>query len=1480
MQPTVDVVILPSALANKTALVDQFRNIADATVRTAVLADNGSIDWAATLGYSTASATPNRDLVLLDADVQVPEGWLARMRATADENPDAASVSPWGNDAFSTSYPLPGQSNPAPDAAAFTRLNQLLQNTFAPSATTAPTLAAQDRVIPVAGYGCTYITAEALQRVGFPPAFSSSTHTVAGAPDLLAWSLAATSLGMTHVLAAGLYVAKHQALDRHLLTDSADATDALIDGLRYGETLRVARRRVDWARLQSASERPRVLMITHRLGGGVEKHINDLAQLSANTFDTFVLRPDDEGQVCVAWASPGEDWKCWFSVTDDWDAFVEWATGMRFARIHVHHVEGVAQSIWQLAAKLSVPLDITVHDHWPVSPDYHLSRAGSVDANAEAQWQAATGKLLASAARVFVPSEYIASQVRRVWPNLSLTLWPHPEAAYSAPRAVTKVGIPGRLSPEKGLDVVLACAEYAQANALPLIFEVIGPTTRPLPTRPALPISITGSYADAELGQLLVDERIDVVWIPSQVPESFSYTLSTALRSGLAIVASDIGALTERLRNQANAQLLPSNASAGEWCAALLRVATQTATPHPSNAAASTETQMAAYLSPLRDVALTAATALPPPPPPPLRVLRPARKIGEAQQFSLVQLYEYGVDCGQAEARAQLRRQAGEAETRIQQAIRQYQLEQAHRLRSEQELGDALRREVELSKELNQHIANLDAHIDELGQRIAALEVMNEETLHVLELTTERLEHERDAARAAFNAVTNSTSWRITAPLRSVMHAIKSMLRLTRETADQSKALPHKVAVAAQILREEGPVALGKRVHEKLSRTPEAPKPKAVLYTQEKSIEPLTFADAPEPLVSVVIPVYGQHLMTYTCLKSIQETCAHLAIEVIIMDDCSPEPAADALAPVSGIRIIRNANNLGFLRNCNAGAAVARGQYVLILNNDIIVTPGWLDAMLETFTLRDNVGMVGAKLIYPDGTLQEAGGIVWRDGSAWNWGRNQDASLPPYNYLREADYCSGACLLLEREFWNALGGFDERYVPAYYEDTDLAFRVREHGRKLYYQPRAVVVHFEGQSSGTDLTQGVKKHQVINQQTFLSRWRNVLANHRLNGLLPELECDRYANRRVLVLDACMLTPDQDSGSLRMFEMLGLMAKLGAKVTFLADNLEYREPYVAQIQALGVEVIYHPVHSHVPRWLERYAANYDVIMLSRATVAVKHIDLVKRVAPRARFVFDTVDLHFLRQEREAELANDALQRAAAARMKAQELDLMAKSDVTLVVSPVEQKLLAIEAPAARVSIVSNIHVNMPGPAGFDERSGAIFIGGFRHPPNLDAITWYVENVLPILRARNAGIITTVIGSNAPPALQRFAADDFVIAGFVPDVAPFYQRARMSISPLRYGAGVKGKVNISMQYGVPVVATPPSVEGMYLADGKDVLCAESAESFADAMIRANTDAALWATLRDNGLRNIDEHFSRATASRALAGLLGLPPPAKTPA
>jgi O-antigen biosynthesis protein len=166
--------------------------------------------------------------------------------------------------------------------------------------------------------------------------------------------------------------------------------------------------------------------------------------------------------------------------------------------------------------------------------------------------------------------------------------------------------------------------------------------------------------------------------------------------------------------------------------------------------------------------------------------------------------------------------------------------------------------------------------------------------------------------------------------------------------------------------------------------------------------------------------------------------------------------------------------------------------------------------------------------------------------------------------------------------------------------------------------------------------------------------------------------------------------------------------------------------------------------------------------------------------------------------------------------------------------------------------------------------IFIGGFRHPPNLDAITWYVENVSPILRRKSPGIVTTIVGSNAPPTLQQYAAEDFVIAGFVEDVTPLFHRTRLSISPLRYGAGVKGKVNLSMQYGVPVVATTVSAEGMYLEDGVNVSIADTPEAFADAIIRLNTDEALWNRLSQGGLENIETYFSRARARKALQELL----------
>src|SRR5262249_8833912 len=234
-------------------------------------------------------------------------------------------------------------------------------------------------------------------------------------------------------------------------------------------------------------------------------------------------------------------------------------------------------------------------------------------------------------------------------------------------------------------------------------------------------------------------------------------------------------------------------------------------------------------------------------------------------------------------------------------------------------------------------------------------------------------------------------------------------------------------------------------------------------------LESISFPQHEEVEVSIVIPVFNKLHYTHACLASLQTAEEQLAFEVIVVDDCSMDGTAEAIARVPVIVYLRNKSNSGFIASCNSGAKPARGKYLVFLNNDTLVKPGWLTALVETFKEERRAGIVGSKLVYPDGRLQEAGGIVWQDASGWNYGRFDDAGKPGYNYLREVDYCSGAALMIPKALFESVSGFDSRYAPGYYEDTDLAFKIRQAGYRVLYQPMSEVIHYEGATGGTDIS---------------------------------------------------------------------------------------------------------------------------------------------------------------------------------------------------------------------------------------------------------------------------------------------------------------------------------------------------------------------------------------------------------------------------
>ena len=636
---------------------------------------------------------------------------------------------------------------------------------------------------------------------------------------------------------------------------------------------------------------------------------------------------------------------------------------------------------------------------------------------------------------------------------------------------------------------------------------------------------------------------------------------------------------------------------------------------------------------------------------------------------------------------------------------------------------------------------------------------------------------------------------------------------------------------------------------------------------------------AQRPRASIVICFHNGFEDTRRCLESVQRHTSEIPHEVILVDDASTETGVEELIErYLDAKVVRSAVNQGFTKSANLGAAQAAGEYLVFLNNDAEVTQGWLGTLLDAAASGEDVAVVGSRLIYPDGRLQEAGGCIWEEATGINYGKGENPDLSRFTFRREVDYCSGASLLVDRVFFESVGGFDERFSPGFYEDADVCFAARASGRVVLYEPESRVVHIEGASFGTETEPGsstifTKSGQEINRHRFRAKWSADLLRHYPPGTAGGLLGGRIDGRpRVLIAETQVPAADRDAGGLRLAWILRLLHALGCEVTFLPADRNDRKPYSDELRREGIEVHCDPVP--LDEFGRERAGLFDLAILSKPDPWMQLHGLCRKYFPRAVVVYDTLDLQFVREERriatlDATPDRDRLLHEQR-RVRRRELDYARSADVVSVVTEVEADVIRSLVPTTDVVVLPTVHeAEERRSPSFDDRAGVLFIGGYGHPPNADAVTWYLDEIEPLVR-KDVDSKLTALGADPPAELTARAGERVLVPGFIPDVTGYFDRARVFVAPLRYGAGMKGKIGHAMGLGVPVVTTTVGAEGMGLVDGQHALIADTAQAFADAVVRLYTDRELWERLATASVERVRAEWTPTAMASRLNALL----------
>lgn len=639
-------------------------------------------------------------------------------------------------------------------------------------------------------------------------------------------------------------------------------------------------------------------------------------------------------------------------------------------------------------------------------------------------------------------------------------------------------------------------------------------------------------------------------------------------------------------------------------------------------------------------------------------------------------------------------------------------------------------------------------------------------------------------------------------------------------------------------------------------------------------------SNSKKPVVSIIIPVHNGWEYTYPCIETLISYTGEVPYEIILADDCSTDVTPHGISHYPAIRVVRSGTSVGYVKICNNAARQARGAYLVFLSNQVTFMSDWLSPLLQIMEREPSVGIVGPKMIYPDGMLQEAGGILWSDASRENYGNLEEPSLPEYNYIKEVDYVSGACLMVRRTLWEAIGGFDERYSPEYYGDADCAFRARKAGYLVLYQPQSLVIHHAMVSEGMKLSAGMQADQQANRRTFRELWKDELESNHFEKSRLHLAAntfrarERSKHRRVmLVIDHAMPEFDTNAGARSQYQYMRLFQKMGYVVKFLPNVPVRLEPYCTELEQLGMEMLVG--HDFITlekrkKWIRRNAANIDCVYLNRPDVAAIFIDEFKRFK-HIKVFYMPVDLHHLRLTRQYELEKRKELLQDAEKYRKIDDQLFRKADVVHVFGSYECRYVREGYPDKIVrNVPLYIYDTFSPPVTVQDikkRSDLMFVGGFAHPPNGDAMQWFIKNIFPAILEKIPGIRLHIVGSKTPDSITAMASESILIRGFLSDeeLRHLYADCRIAILPLRFGAGIKGKLIEAMYSQIAVVSTSIGVEGLDNLDGA-VAVADTAEEFARKVVELYGSPEQMHRNIANARQYLVDHFSEKSVLSVL--------------